>query len=562
MSVNNGTLEPNCPTDSPDWASGVNGSALMFDGFGDNVVIPDQIIGGWNQGSVSTWVSFDSFNSKTHMLACQSCSGNPNSFQLRVDNGNFNTYLFNDFWASGYSFKNSGHWYHVVFVWKKDGSNHVRRAFINGVEVKNTTNSFSPSAGNPLHFYLGGARDSGGLCDDYPLFSLDGSLDEVYVYNVALNATDVLELYNKYNVNATSTTSTTTTTTVFTTSSTTSSTTTIPPSQTTTTTTTTTIPETTTTTLSVTTTTTTTTSTTTSTTTTTTVPVTITTTTTTTSSTTTSTTTTTTSTTTSTTTTSTTTQTPTTSTSSTTTSTTIPTTSTTTTTTTTTTITQTSTTTTTTVTEITTSSSTTSTTTSTSTTTTTTTSSTSTTTSTTSIYTTTTSSTTTSTSTSTTTMQFQPSGVIVNEFSPNTADGNDWIELYNAGSNTVNVGGWVLGHNTPYYYSAYLLPQGTLIEKDNYLTFYSTDSYINLHDTAGEIVLRGSSFTIVDSVTYNASYYNETWTQIPSDVSLARHNQNTLTVEPNPSPGRSSIKASCNTNLLQSGWNLISITCT
>lgn len=102
------------------------------------------------------------------------------------------------FWVGKYaSFRartsnlNTGQWYHIAAVFT-GGSTHTLQTYVNGVASGSTTGTTSysvNSSANPV--YLG---SSGGA--HVVNFPLNGSLDEVAIWNKAISATAVQEIYN------------------------------------------------------------------------------------------------------------------------------------------------------------------------------------------------------------------------------------------------------------------------------------------------------------------------------------------------------------------------------
>ncbi len=77
--------------------------------------------------------------------------------------------------------------------------------------------------------------------------------------------------------------------------------------------------------------------------------------------------------------------------------------------------------------------------------------------------------------------------VIISEIlpAPFTGSENEWIELYNTGSQAVNLSGWYLDDN-PGGSSPYEIPNGTQILPGQYLVFYKTETKIALNDTGDQ----------------------------------------------------------------------------
>jgi hypothetical protein len=85
----------------------------------------------------------------------------------------------------------------------------------------------------------------------------------------------------------------------------------------------------------------------------------------------------------------------------------------------------------------------------------------------------------------------QEANIIVNEIkykSSDTRDTEDWIELHNAQSQSVDLSGWALSDNDPEH--LYLIPENTLIEGDGYLVLTREKNKFENHHSSVK-VLRG-----------------------------------------------------------------------
>lgn len=93
---------------------------------------------------------------------------------------------------------------------------------------------------------------------------------------------------------------------------------------------------------------------------------------------------------------------------------------------------------------------------------------------------------------------------------PDGSDEGEYIELYNAGSSTVDLWGWGLCSSKS---KVFVFPTGTAILPGQYLTFYRTATKITLNNTAEKIQLTNRDGEIVDMVRVDAS---------PADSSYAK----------------------------------------
>ncbi len=187
--------------DSPTWTTGEINGALSLDGSTQYVKVTDtsslELSGSW---TVSSWVNataLPSSGSKGKIIDKEtSVSGNTN-YALALDNNQSCGGLgwrssFTD--ISGISYQtcylttiNTGTWYHVVGVWDSSTSNEY--LYLNGALV--ATRNY---AGHVPTSASGGQLDLGQQGNN--LLFLNGTIDDVRVYNRALSASEVQQLYN------------------------------------------------------------------------------------------------------------------------------------------------------------------------------------------------------------------------------------------------------------------------------------------------------------------------------------------------------------------------------
>lgn len=105
--------------------------------------------------------------------------------------------------------------------------------------------------------------------------------------------------------------------------------------------------------------------------------------------------------------------------------------------------------------------------------------------------------------------------VIINEFFPNPSSENDtteWIELYNTGPDTVDLGGWKLddidGGTSPYE-----IASGSSIAALSFLVFEKATTDIALNNSGDSVRLLNAQEGIVDSYSYSST---------AQDVSIGR----------------------------------------
>jgi uncharacterized protein YraI len=124
------------------------------------------------------------------------------------------------------------------------------------------------------------------------------------------------------------------------------------------------------------------------------------------------------------------------------------------------------------------------------------------------------------TATPTSTVAPQPTGVRLNELltvvgandwnKDGVADqGDQWLELHNAGTSNVNLNGWALrvGANGP----TYRFTQGTNLKRGEFLVLYGKQTGLVLSETGGTLALLNAAGAVVDTVTYPALNANVTY---------------------------------------------------
>ena len=174
-------------TTTSTWVQGRTGSgyALNFDGSDDYVDIPNSTL--WDFGSnpmaVSMWVRFDS--SKSSFLLMQKSGAGNGGFEFWW---NANSLLFSFSSITNAITKtwvpSLNTWHHVVYT----RSGNVHTLYVNGASIGSTTTAGSVEDVTGA-LRIGGRDVDGG-------YELDGSLDDVRVYNRALSLQEIRNLYN------------------------------------------------------------------------------------------------------------------------------------------------------------------------------------------------------------------------------------------------------------------------------------------------------------------------------------------------------------------------------
>ena len=164
-------------------ASGRFGGALAFDGIDDRVTAGSAPVLNLTTGTVEAWVRLDTLGRWHGVIA----KGNANSdaahnYAIEITNGNLVTCVIGNGSSSNAVTSTTQlaaqQFYHLGCTW--DGSQ--LRLYINGVMNRSVTQTVTPAA-NSSPLYIG---QYGGNVD-----RLDGVIDEVRLYNVALSQAQI-----------------------------------------------------------------------------------------------------------------------------------------------------------------------------------------------------------------------------------------------------------------------------------------------------------------------------------------------------------------------------------
>ncbi len=170
------------------WMAGKIGGVLGFDG-NDYVQIPG-LLGQPKNITLSAWVQL---NAKDTLGAEVISLGDHVAIRLDNSNGANGFYYDGTTWrgtATGVSYTGTG-WHHFVYV--IDDTNNIQKVYVDGVEKSSTLYTQSISyTGLGSHTFIG--RHANGSSN----YDFNGIIDDVRVYNKALNALEVLELYNQF----------------------------------------------------------------------------------------------------------------------------------------------------------------------------------------------------------------------------------------------------------------------------------------------------------------------------------------------------------------------------
>lgn len=179
---NTGTL-----TNGPTWTTGRIGGAVSFDGTNQHVVVPHHT--SFNQTAavtVSLWVRFDSLPAGDNIVF-EKGFGTGVNYGIDQVGDEIGLYFYNGGWREHITTNAdlvTGNWYHVVATYD-DAANNVR-VFVNGRLALDEAESNTLITNNH-DLFIG----SNGVLSE----SINGSIDEVRVYNRALPADEVADLY-------------------------------------------------------------------------------------------------------------------------------------------------------------------------------------------------------------------------------------------------------------------------------------------------------------------------------------------------------------------------------
>jgi hypothetical protein len=177
---NSGTL-----INGPTWIlDGRYGTGVQFDGVDDHIAVPDApSLDLGASGTIEAWVRLDTLNRWHSVVAKGNANSNPaHNYALEINNGNrFQCILGNgsaQVSVMSTTVATTNQFTHVACVW--NGA--ALQLYLNGVLNTSVATVLTP-AGNSAPLYIG---QFGGNVD-----RLDGTIDEVRIYNRALTATQI-----------------------------------------------------------------------------------------------------------------------------------------------------------------------------------------------------------------------------------------------------------------------------------------------------------------------------------------------------------------------------------
>lgn len=109
-------------------------------------------------------------------------------------------------------------------------------------------------------------------------------------------------------------------------------------------------------------------------------------------------------------------------------------------------------------------------------------------------------------------------GISINEILPSPEgldETNEWIELYNGNSSTVDLSGWKIKDREGAV-TAYALPEKTIIESNGYLVLLRTETKITLNNTEDGLNILWPTGEVVDSASYEKAESKQSYNKTDS----------------------------------------------
>lgn len=178
---------------SPEWIDGKNGKALRFDGVDDYIDLP-AITSDWEGMTVAVWVTLSLLPNELTASYGEIYGSHEDFYDLYEDKGNNELRCK---FASNVKAERPGiptadlvtdQWLHIVGTF--DNASGEARIYMNG-EVIDTHNMTGAIVGTQ-HSAIGAQGNENGPFSDF----LDGIIDEVAIFNVALTENEVQTIMN------------------------------------------------------------------------------------------------------------------------------------------------------------------------------------------------------------------------------------------------------------------------------------------------------------------------------------------------------------------------------
>jgi len=182
---------------NPTWVDGESGKALQFDGINNDVVkisYSTSLDHGTGEFTWMAWIKLDTLG-KNHTIGSNYNAQNPYTL-LQVGNGNKLSFSTRDSTGAtgsviGDDSLNSNTWYHVAIT----RSGNAIKVFLNSIG-KSGTGPTGDTYRNSAKFNIGAHPTNGGQTIFTDL--MQGTIDEVKIYNKALTENEINALYVSY----------------------------------------------------------------------------------------------------------------------------------------------------------------------------------------------------------------------------------------------------------------------------------------------------------------------------------------------------------------------------
>ncbi len=107
----------------------------------------------------------------------------------------------------------------------------------------------------------------------------------------------------------------------------------------------------------------------------------------------------------------------------------------------------------------------------------------------------------------------QSCSLVINEFLPAPSPGTEWAELWNCGATPVDLSGWRLDDDAPQSGASVPLPLGRTIAPGQWYVIEWSVSMLNNSGDTIQLIAPGEQ--VVDTYTYTATRFNESFARIP-----------------------------------------------
>ena len=191
IEISDGTNWQAITSDGVSYLSIDNTKSIAFDGSDDHVLIPSNSAYGFGTGdfTITFWVNVASYANTYNAIFDFRYSGNSSNPAFFISqNAGYQYYLYMNAFAHNYtSSPNTGQWYMGAVV--RNGSNIT--VYLDGTPVTTGTNTYSvqtPTSGIKVGHHYSSSNNS-----------LHGNIDEFAIWDKALSASQISQIYNNGN---------------------------------------------------------------------------------------------------------------------------------------------------------------------------------------------------------------------------------------------------------------------------------------------------------------------------------------------------------------------------